>query len=114
MESIVVVDETVYDYKINEEKDYEKDFPYINENFGSSETIYRAPTVRTIFDEPNPQSEIVQNFSFELSTDFSDNNDRELYNAGEVETESLFQIEETAFSLRLFENFNEVAQITNF
>ena len=70
--------------------------------------------MRTIFDEPNPQSEIVQNFSFELSTDFSDNNDRELYNAGEVETESLFQIEETAFSLRLFENFNEVAQITNF
>ena len=70
--------------------------------------------MRTIFDEPNPQSEIVQNFSFELSTDFSDYNDRELYNAGEVETESLFQIEETAFSLRLFENFNEVAQITNF
>ena len=70
--------------------------------------------MRTIFDEPNPQSEIVQNFSFELSTDFSDNNDRELYNAGEVETESLFQIEETAFSLRLLENFNEVAQITNF
>ena len=32
MESIVVVDETVYDYKINEEKDYGKDFPYINEN----------------------------------------------------------------------------------